>query len=58
MNDEESATIVKTVEEIEKHVLDDVIDNVHTETKINRDEVFEAAATELGAPTEVDKNEE
>jgi hypothetical protein len=58
MNDEESAAIVNVVEEIEKHVLDDVVDNVNTETKVNRDEVFEAATTELGAPTEANNNEE
>jgi hypothetical protein len=58
MNDEESATIVNVVEEIEKHVLYDVVDNVNTETKINRDEVFEAATIELGASTEADNNEE
>jgi uncharacterized protein YwqG len=51
MNDEESPTIVNVVDEIEKHVLDDVVDNVNTKTKVNRDEVFEAATTKLGAPT-------
>ena len=51
MNDEEPPTIVNVVDEIEKHVLDDVVDNVNTKTKVNRDEVFEAATTELGAPT-------
>jgi hypothetical protein len=58
MNDEESAAIVNVVEEIEKHVIDDVVDNINTETKVNRDEVFETATTELGAPTEADNNEE
>jgi hypothetical protein len=48
MNDEESAAIVNIVEEIENHVLDDVVDNVNTET----------ATTELRAPTEADNNEE
>ena len=37
MNDEQSAAIVNVVEEIENHVLDDVADNVNTETKVHRD---------------------
>jgi hypothetical protein len=58
MNDEESTAIVNVVDEIEKHVLDDVVDNVNTKTKVNRDEVFEAATKELGALTKANNNEE
>jgi len=39
-------------------MLDDVVDNVHTETKVNRDEVFEATTIELGAPTKANNDEE
>jgi hypothetical protein len=58
MNDEESIAIVNVVEEIEKHVLDDVVDNVNTKMKVNKDEVFEATTTNLGAPTKAYNNEE
>jgi hypothetical protein len=48
MNNEESAMIVNVVEEIENHVLDDVVDNVNTEN----------ATKELGELTETNNNEE
>lgn len=42
MIDEESTALVKAVVEIEKVVLDDVVDSLHAEIEADVDEVFEA----------------